>query len=96
MAVLTNQRFISGINVFDTYNGLSGTIVQMNLNDTATTPLAPLYTGAFFVVQFTDATVQVFTIQGKRVDHTLATVLAGVTLLTRIEYVALLGAGYPA
>lgn len=96
MAVLIDQRFISGLSVYDTYNGLSGTITQMDLNSTATIALSPLYVGAYFVVQYTDLTTQLFTTKGKRVDHVTAVILTGVTLLTQSEYTALLNAGYPA
>lgn len=96
MAVVTTQRFLTGLNVFDTYSGLNGTIVQMNLNDDAVNAVAPLYVGAYFVVQFTDSSVQLFTLQGKRVDSFTGLPLAGVTLLTNSEKTALLGAGYPA
>lgn len=93
---ITSQRFLSGLTVFDTYNGLNGTVVAMNLDTAAAPSLAPLYTGAFFLVQYSDATQQVFTTQGKRVDHTTGVALTGITLLTLNEKNALLGAGYPA
>lgn len=96
MAVITTQRFIAGLTVFDTYSGFNGTIVQMNLNDDAVNPVAPLYVGAYFVVQFTDLSLQLFTLQGKRVDSFSGLPLTGVTLLTNAEKTALLGAGYPA
>jgi len=96
MAIITTQRFISGLTVFDTYTGKSGTIVQMNLNTDAVIALSPFYVGAYFVVQFVDQTLQVFTLQGKRVDIGSGIPLTGVTLLTNSEKTALLGAGYPA
>ena len=96
MALVTNQRFIAGLSVFDTYSGLNGTVVQMNLNDTATHALAPLYTGAYFVVEFSDSTTQMFTVGGNRIDHTTGDPLPGITLLTLAEKTALLGVGYPA
>jgi hypothetical protein len=96
MAYVSTQRFITGLPVFDTYSGLDGSIVLVNLDVSSVHALAPLYTGAHFVVNFSDSSLQVFTVEGKRVDHTTGNALAGVTLLTKPEKTALLGAGYPA
>ena len=89
------QRFISGTDVFDTVKGMRGTIQKMDLDSSAIPPLAPLYTGAYFVVLRADATLQTFTDQGKQVDHSTGVPLSGITVLTQKEYVAILGAGYP-
>lgn len=96
MAINMNQRFLTGLAVFDTYSGLSGNIVSMYLDNAAVPPLAPLYTGAYFVVQLNDSTLQTFTASGKRIDHTTGIPTGGVTLLANVEYYAALGAGYPA
>jgi hypothetical protein len=95
MAINTTQRFLTSLSVFDTYTGKTGTIVETNFDDTSVPTLAPSYTGTYFVVQF-DTGKQVFTKDGKRVDHTTGSVLNGVTLLTIAEYTSLIGAGYPA
>jgi len=95
MAIDTNQRYIAGLSVFDTYNGLDGTIVQMNLDTSATNPLCPMWMGAHIVVLFSGSTGQIFTLGGKRVEHNTGLPLSGVTLLTLAEKTALLGAGYP-
>jgi hypothetical protein len=91
------QRYATNLNVFDTYKGLSGLIIQMDLSLTSplANPLAPAYTGSWFVVQFTDATLQLFTDQGQRVDHSTGIPTVGVTLLTLSEYNAAATAGYP-
>ena len=91
------QRFITGTSVFDTYSGLSGEIQEMNLTSAAVPSLAPLFTGAYFVVRLNRGTnpLQTFTIAGKMIDHTTGIVLSGITLLTLNEYTVLLGAGYP-
>ena len=44
------QRFITGLDVFDTYSGRIGTIQEVNLSDLAVPPLAPTFTGAYFTV----------------------------------------------
>jgi hypothetical protein len=92
-----SQRFITGTSVFDTYSGLSGEIREMNLSASAVPSLAPLYTGAYFVVNLYRVTnpYQTFTVAGRMINHTTGAVLEGVTLLTFNEYNALLGAGYP-
>jgi len=94
---MATQRFITGTSVFDTYSGVTGEIREMNLNATAVPPLAPLFTGPYFVVSLTRLVdpLQTFTIAGKMINHTTGATLAGVTLLTSIEYTALLSAGYP-
>ena len=96
MAIVTNQRFITGLPVYDTFSGMDGTIVQMNLDTAATNTFAPLYVGAYFVVSFIDTTLQLFTTYGRRVTHSTGVSLVGVTLLTAEEKTALIGAGYPA
>jgi hypothetical protein len=88
------QRFITGLDVFDTYSGALGTIQEVNLSATANPSLAPAYTGAYFIVLISTVP-QVFTIEGKRVDHITGSVLDGITLLTKFEYLALVSAGYP-
>lgn len=90
-----SQRFLSGTDVFDTVKGMRGTIQQMNLDNAAIPPLAPLYTGAYFVVLRTDSTLQTYTDQGKQIDHVTGISFSGITLLTQKEYIAILGAGYP-
>lgn len=95
MSLTTTQRFITGLSVYDTYNGLDGTISEMNLNNNAVHSLSLLYVGPYFVVMFTDMSLQLFNIQGKRVNATTGVVLKGVTLLNTAEKNALLGAGYP-
>lgn len=95
MAIVTKQRFISGLKVFDTYAGQDGTIVLMNLDDASVHPIAPLYTGTHFLVMYADSTLQLFTIEGRRIDHTTGVNLPGITLLTAAEKTALMGAGYP-
>jgi len=95
MSIVSKQRFISGLSVFDTYSGLDGTIVQMNLDTLAQNSLSLTFQGAHFVVNFSNSTLQLFTTEGKRVDHTTGSNLDGVTLLTAPEKTALLGAGYP-
>jgi hypothetical protein len=89
------QRFITGLDVFDTYSGLTGTIQEANLDPLAVPTLAPTFTGAFFTVKLSTSALQVFTIEGKRVDHTTGVVLDGITLLTLVEYRAMTGVGYP-
>lgn len=94
---MASQRFLVGTSVFDTYAGVTGEIQEMNLASSAVPSLAPLFTGAFFVVKL-NRTVnqnQVYTTAGKIVDHTTGAVADGVTLVTSTEYTALLGAGYP-
>ena len=93
----TTNRFISNTLIFDTYSGLSGEIQEMNLGATAVPPLAPLFTGPYFVVRLNRLInqLQTFSAAGRMVDHATGTVLAGVTLLTLNEYTALLAAGYP-
>jgi len=99
MAVSTVQRFVSGLDVFDTFNGLKGTIIELSFDSTAVPALAPLYTGRFFVVEFSDATRQVFTVSGTRINHstgvTVSTPNDGVTLLTAKELSVVVGVGYP-
>lgn len=95
MAINTTQRFITTLTVFDTYSGRKGTIVETNFDDTAIPTLAPLYTGTFLVVYLDTGTRQVFTKDGRRVDHTTGVALPGVTLLTQTEYSTLVGIGYP-
>ena len=95
MTVSTAQRFLTGYSVFDTYRGKPGSIIEANFDTTAVPTLAPLYTGKFFVVEFNDLTRQTFSTEGKRIDHTTGVTLLGVTLLTQLEYTALIGAGYP-
>lgn len=90
-----SQRFISGTDVFDTVKGMRGAIQKMDLDSAAVPPLAPLYTGAYFVVLRADATLQVYTDQGKQVDHVTGVPFSGITLLTQKEYIAILSAGYP-
>jgi len=89
------QRFILGLEVFDTYSGYSGTIQEMNLSTTASPTQAPAYTGAFFIVVIGGNILQAFTVMGKRIDHATGIPLNGVTLLTKPEHMALTGAGYP-
>lgn len=91
------QRFIIGTSVFDTFSGLVGEIQAMDLSPTAVPSLAPIYTGAYFVVSLSRAInpLQTFTIAGQMVNHSTGTVLTGVTLVTQNEYLAMLGAGYP-
>ena len=96
MGFTTLQRFVTGLTVYDTYNGLDGTITQMNLNNDATNLLSAMYVGAYFVVTFTDNTSQLFNLKGRRVINSSGDLLPGVTLLTLVEKNALLGAGYPA
>jgi hypothetical protein len=96
MALVTTQRFISGVTVYDTYNGRDGTISEMNLNSTATHPLSTSYVGPYFVVTFNDSTTQLFTLAGRRVINNAGDTLDGVTLVTSSEKIALMGAGYPA
>lgn len=91
------QRYVTGLQVFDTYTGLLGDIVQMNLNSgVISNPYTSLYTGMWFVVQLSSGSMQLFTNDGNRVDHTTGAVTTGATLLTFKEYVAALAAGYPA
>lgn len=89
------QRFITGLEVFDTYSGLGGTIQEMNLDVNAVPAHAPLYTGAFFTVKFSSQALQVFTTEGRRVDHATGEWLDGITLLTKLEYIAIVAVGYP-
>ena len=96
MAVVTTQRFITGLPVYDTYNGMDGNISEMNLNSNATHPLSPMYVGPYFVVTFQDLSVQLYNTQGQRVIDASGTLLTGVTLITQLEKIALLSAGYPA
>jgi len=95
VALNTTQRFITGVSVYDTYNGMDGSISEMNLNTTATHPLNAFYVGPYFVVTFQDSTVQLFNTNGQRVTNPSGTLLPGVTLITQLEKVALLSAGYP-
>jgi hypothetical protein len=92
-----SQRFLSNTLIFDAFSGLSGEIQEMNLDSSAVPPLAPLYTGAYFVVRLNRLTnqLQTFTLAGRMVDHVTGVPLGGVTLLTLNEYTALLAAGYP-
>lgn len=92
-----SQRFLTNMLVFDTYSGVSGEIQEMNLDSSAVPSLAPLYTGAYFVVRLNRLAnqLQTFTIAGRMIDHTTGVELDGVTLLTLNEYTALLAAGYP-
>ena len=91
------QRFLANTAIFDTYSGLSGEILEMNLSSTAVPPLAPLFTGAYFVVRFNRVSnqLQTFTVAGRMVDHTTGIPVNGITLITLNEYTALLAAGYP-
>ena len=91
------QRFLSNTLIFDTYSGLSGEIQELNLDSAAVPSLAPLYTGAYFVVRLNRVSnqLQTFTVAGRMVDHTTGVPVGGITLLTLNEYTALLGAGYP-
>lgn len=91
------QRFITGTSVFDTYAGVIGEIVEVNLQAGAVPDLAPLYTGPFFVVQLQRIVdpLQVFTVAGRMVVHSTGVPVSGVTLVTQAEYTALLTAGYP-
>lgn len=91
----TNQRYLTGLAVYDTYNGLNGTIYQMNLDTGGTSILSPPYVGPYFVVQFTDGSLQMFTLLGRRIKPD-GYILAGTTLLTSSEKTAAVGAGYPA
>ena len=95
MSINLTQRFVSGLPVFDTYYGMSGNIVAMFLDSVAVPPLAPLFTGAYFLVEFQDSTRQTFTSAGKWIDHVTGVTFPGVTLLTSTEYTALVGVGYP-
>ena len=88
------QRFLSGLDVFDTYSGRAGTIQEVNLSGTAVPPLAPTFTGAYFTVSLAGV-LQVFTTDGRRVDHTTGVVLDGISLLTKVEYMAIVAVGYP-
>jgi hypothetical protein len=94
MAINTTQRFLTNLSVFDTYSGKLGTIIETNFDDTSVPALAPSYTGAYFIVLL-EATRQVFTKDGRRVDHTTGIALTGITLLTLAEYTTLSGVGYP-
>ena len=87
------QRFITGLDVFDTYSGYVGKIQEVNLDNFAVPPLVPAYTGPYFVVMLN--VLQTFTIEGRRIDHGTAVALNGITLLTKPEYLAVVGAGYP-
>jgi hypothetical protein len=90
------QRFVSGLDVFDTYSGSLGTIQEMNLGSNAIPPLAPLFTGPYFSVLLkTPNTLQTFTQDGKRIDHTTGVPLLGITLLTLNEYNAAVSVSYP-
>ena len=89
------QRFITGLDVFDTYSGRKGTIQEVNLSDLAVPPLAPTFIGAYFTVMLSTGVLQVFTIAGRRVDHTTGIALEGITLLNQVEYLAITAVGYP-
>lgn len=91
------QRFITGTSVFDTYSGLTGDIEEMNLSPLAVPPLAPSHTGPYFVVRLLRGInpLQTFTSDGRMIDHSTGSVLAGITLITLAEYTSLIGAGYP-
>ena len=99
-----NQRFLSDgpgydrapVQVFDTVTGLTGLVTEMNLDDQAVPPLAPLHIGAYFVALMSDSSRQVFTSRGQRVDHSTGVATAGVTALTMREVQAAKGMGYPA
>jgi len=84
----------TGLDVFDTYSGYIGTIQEVNLDNSAVPPLVPAYTGPYFVVLL-GGVLQTFTIEGRRIDHATAVALNGITLLTKPEYLAVVGAGYP-
>ena len=47
-----NNRFVTGLTVFDAYTCLSGSITEFNLDTAAVPVLAPDYTGPYFVVKF--------------------------------------------
>lgn len=96
MALQTLQRFITGLTVFDTYTGKTGTISQMNLDLAATNPFAVPYVGPYFLVLFADTTTQLFTVSGNRIDMVTGVPTTGVTLLTQNEKITLMGVGYPA
>jgi len=89
------QRFITGIDVFDTYLGQRGQISEMNLTSQAVPPLAPSYTGPYFVVDYPTNTRQTYTTDGRRVEQSGSSVVPGITLLTQNEYTSLISAGYP-
>lgn len=95
MTLITSQRFLTGLAVFDTYNGLDGTISSMNLDIASTNALSPGYVGPWFVVTFVDGTQALFNLKGQRVTDPAGDLLGGVTLITQAEKVALLSAGYP-
>jgi len=95
MSYVTTQRFITGLAVYDTYCGMIGTIVAINFDNMAVCPVAPAYTGSYFVVQLADASLQGYTTAGKRIDSFSGEPLAGVTLLTDREKNVLFNAGYP-
>jgi len=86
--------------VFDTYTGKWGSIIEWNLSTNAVPPLAPLYTGPYMVILYKDeygvdtTDKQVFTSEGKRVDHTTGTTTDGIVLLNRKETEAIMTVGY--
>ena len=93
---MLQQRYITGVEVFDTVTGLTGVIVQMNLmNPPVSNPYTVLYSGAWFVVQLRDSSLQMFTDAGRRIDHTTGEQTAGITLLTQKEYNGAMAQGYP-
>ncbi len=89
------QRFITGIDVFDTYLGQRGQISEMNLTSAAVPPLAPFYSGPYFVVDYANGVRQTYTTAGRRVEQAGSLVVPGITLLTQNEYTSLISAGYP-
>ena len=89
------NRYLPILSVFDTYSGLPGEIVSLELAGTAVPPLAPLFVGPYLAVYLQDGSTQTFTAQGNRIDHSTGIPTLGCTLLTQIEYSTLLGAGYP-
>jgi hypothetical protein len=89
------QRYLTGVEVFDTVTGFQGNIIQMDLDSAAIPPLAPLFTGAYFVVLLLSGNRQTYTDQGRQINHTTGVVNTGITLLTQKEWIAAMGAGYP-
>ena len=91
------NRYLTDLQVFDCYTGQPGTIQAVNFSAAAMPPLvSPPYTGPYIVVLLQDQTLQTFTDTGRRIDHATGFIALGTLLFTQTEYMALLGAGYPA
>lgn len=92
------QRFIVGTDVYDTQVGQRGSIIQMNIDTSASlaNPYTTNFSGPWFVTKFVDGvTLQMYTVKGQQINHTTGSSYVGVTLLTWNEYNAVVGAGYP-